>query len=137
MAFRIVQNPRAWWKVSFPGVAEDGSIVSNEIEIRYLIHTEDEYVQLQAEATMLPEKSRQAWEAGDEATRATMASGIYADFIQKIAIDWRGVEAENGDPMKWSPEALRHLVNVPNAAGAIVAAYSACRRAAPEIRAGN
>ena len=42
LPFKIVKQPRAWWPVAWPGVAEDGGIVDNRIELRMRLLKVDE-----------------------------------------------------------------------------------------------
>ena len=35
MAYRIVKAAQAWWPVEWQGVTDDGSIVTNRIEMRF------------------------------------------------------------------------------------------------------
>jgi hypothetical protein len=143
--YRIVPNARAWWPVTFPGVTEEGEVVTNKIELRFQLHTEDEHVALLTEAAALPEKARQAADAAKAETdekrkelERTMLSGFYADFVQRLAVDWRGVAAENGDTLKWEPENIRLLMNQPGGIfQACVRAYVACRAGEKDVRSGN
>jgi len=127
--FKIISSPRAWWGVSFLGVEEDGKVITNTIEMRFHIHDEDTHRSIMADAALLG-----VMEADLEV--ATLSEKAAA-FVLKIADDWRGVGAENGEPLPWTPENLRRLLNVPNVIGAVLSAYVACRAGAGEIRAGN
>lgn len=136
--YRIVQNRRAWWWVVFPGVTEEGRVVENKIELRFTIHDEDAFVQLLNEAAELPKKAAVVVDAEeDEEKRKILLSTFYAEFVQRIATDWRGVGAENGEPLKWEQENIRQLMAMPNVFAATVKAFVACRSGEKDTRAGN
>ena len=145
--FKIVKERRAWWPVKFNGVTGEGRVVENEIELRFNILSEDEHAQLQADAAKLAQRAEEMVreEAGDEelvedeAERRTLAvlSRLYAEFTRRIAVDWRKVGAENGDPLPFEDENIRLLMNVPGVFKATVAAYGRCRIGEKDTRAGN
>ena len=166
--YKIVKEPRAWWPVEFKGVSEDGTVVTNQVELKFILHDEDDHLAILAEAAALPGKARKLVasimavtfegvdpalaaealamaEATDEPAPAgpagpaeqTRIAVIYATFLQKLAVDWRGVGAENGDPLKWTPEEIAQLCAVPNFFKAAVAAWRDCRAGEKDTRAGN
>lgn len=138
--YKLVKEPRAWWPVVWNGVAEDGAIVENKIELRFVLHSEDEFARLAVDGVKLGQR------AGDELAAAADAdagpeaplSTLYAGFVRKIAVDWRGVGAENGEPLKFDePGALEQLLNVPGVFKAAVEAYGRCRAGEKDVRRGN
>ncbi|HEX8224469.1 MAG TPA: hypothetical protein VF605_11695 [Allosphingosinicella sp.] len=146
MTYRIVKDRRAWWLVKWNSVTEEGQIVENSIELRFIIHTEDDFVLLIAEAAELPQKARQkiadvmAGEQDDENRKAlerSVLSGFYTEFLQKIATDWRGVLMENDEPLKWEPANIPLLVNEPSVFNAAIDAYRVVRAGGKDIRSGN
>lgn len=128
--FKIIAAPLVWWPVTFPGVSEDGEIVENRIEMRFRILTEDDHRDYLKRASLLTEL-----EVGDDAVSA--GSETAAKLVGEIAADWRGVGAANGEPLKFEPDHLRQLMNVPNAFLGVMRAYAACRAGRAEARAGN
>lgn len=97
MPYRIVSQPRAWWPVEWPGVAEDGAIVTNRIDLRFHL------LKVDAGADFVRDV--------EEARRRETEDGVdlpllYAGLVQRIAGDWRGIEAENGEPLRWDGASL-------------------------------
>lgn len=126
--FRIVKQPRAWWPVTWRGVAEDGSVVDHRIELRFRL------LKVDAAALFI----RDVIDAqAREAEPGTDLPGMYADLVARIADDWRGVGAENGEPLPWSPENLRLLMNEGGMFTHVFAAFRACLAGEPEVRRGN
>lgn len=130
--YKIVANPRAWWPVTWPGVSEEGEVVENRIEMRFVIHSEDDH---QALINEVSELSRRADESVGEEKQSL--SFYYTELVQRIAVDWRGVLAENGEPLKWEQENIRLLMNQPGVFAASVAGYRSCRTGGKEVREGN
>lgn len=138
MAYKIVKERRAWWPVKWSGVTEQGRVVENEIELRFIIHKEDEFVGLLSEAAQLPQKARDRLQGeADAEEERTALSVFYTDFLGKIAADWKGVLAENGEPLKFDPENIQLLMNEPGVFAAAVEAYRVCRTGGKDIRSGN
>jgi len=129
--FRIVSQRTAWWPITFPGVTEDGTVVENRIELRFIILDEDEFPDFLAD--LLKDVAPSAPAAAD----AEPQSVLTARRLGRVVADWRGVAAENGEALAYSLENFQALLRVPNAGVAIGAAYVACRNAKPEIREGN
>lgn len=126
--FRIVKEPRAWWPVTWNGVDEDGKLVENRIELRFRL------LKVDAAAAFI----RDVVEAGKiEAEEGADLPGTYAALVGRIADDWRGVGAENGEPLPWAPENLRLLMNEGGLFTHVFAAFRACLAAAPKAREGN
>lgn len=126
MTYRIVPNRRAWWPVIFPGVTEDGEIVENRFELRFNLLDEDEHFELLREAAGI----------GDKGSGAKFGD-VAAPFVERMAADWRGVAAENGDALPFTAENVKLVVRQPGVWAAITRAYAACRKAEPEIREKN
>lgn len=148
--FKLVAERRAWWPVTFPGVAEDGSIVENTFELRFTVHGEDEFYTLFDEALQIGRDQDAAKAEVAEALTAAAGGGeaeaprasprmseLYTDFVEKVATDWRGVAAENGESLPWDRANLRAVMNVPGAFQGVLSALVACRRALPKEREGN
>lgn len=137
--YKIVEKPRAWWPVVWPGVTEDGEVVENRIEMRFFLHSEDEFVALLTEARDVARKeAEQLTGAVTDEAGPVQLSRLYANLTTRIACDWRGIGAENGEPLPWSAENVRLLMNAPGRVfKATMEAYQACRNGGAEIRAGN
>ena len=127
MSYCIVAQRRAWWPVIFPGVTEDGDVIENRFELRFTILDEDEHLQIVQEGG----------DVGNSAKPDDKFSKLAAPFVERLASDWRGVLAENKEPLPFTAENILLLVKQPGVWPAIWRAYAACRRAAPEIREGN
>jgi len=128
--FNITAAPLVWWPVTFPGVSEDGAIVENRFDIRFRILTEDEHQQF-LRATATNDKLELLGDA------VSAPSEEAAKIVVQLATDWRGVGAENGEPLKFCDEHLRQLLNVPNAFTGVMKAYAACRAGRADVRTGN
>jgi hypothetical protein len=144
--FRIIAEPRAWWPVTFPGVTEDGEVVENRFEMRFLLHGEDEHAQLSSKIALLPARAEQlavqgfGHDATPEAVgerKLTILSRLYTEVVREIAADWRLVGAENGDPLKFEDENIRQLMNLPGVFRATFEAYRSCRLGGKDAREGN
>ncbi|MEE8611639.1 MAG: histidine kinase [Sphingomonas aquatilis] len=128
LPFKIVKQPRAWWPVAWPGVAEDGTLVDNRIELRMRLLKVDEAGQFIRDAMQAAERE------GDEGVDL---AAIYADLVARIADDWRNVHAENGEPLPWNAANLRLLMNEPNMFTHVFRAFRACLAGQSGIREGN
>lgn len=129
MAFKIVKNPKAWWPVIVPGVTEDGKAVRNEFKMRFRLLDNDEHTDALTAVRPAGELDEQA------------ATQVTADFIMKLAEDWKGVEMNGEDDstisLPFNRENLLTLIRLPNVADSIYRAYTACRAGEPELRRGN
>lgn len=128
MSFTIVPNRRAWWPVIFSGVTEDGEVIENSFELRFNLLDEDEHHGLMVDANKI------ATSMGDDGAKF---GDVALPFVQRMAGDWRGVNAENGQPLPFTADNLRLVVVQPGVWSAITRAYAACRKAEPEIRRKN
>jgi hypothetical protein len=146
VALKLVSERRAWWPVTFPGVTEEGEVVENCFQMRFRLHGEDEHVAVMTRVALLRGRAeQQAREQLGEAADAdavrdwgqTILSTLYGELVREIAVDWKDVLAENGDPLKFEPEHVRQVMNIGGAFEATLRAYQACRRGGREIREGN
>lgn len=128
MAFTIVAKPRAWWPVTWSGVSEAGDIVENSIELRFHL------LKVDAAAAFIRDVVAAQEREGEDGLDL---ADLYAALVERIADDWRGVHAENGDILPWTPAHLRLLMNEGRLFYHVFAAFRACLAAAPETRAGN
>ena len=124
--FKLTDKRLAWWPVTFPGVTEEGDVVENAIELRFEILPVNDFAALLAEAPKIDQP-------GEDAS----LSKRLAEFAARFVRDWRGVHQENGDPIKFSPEELERLMNVPNAFEGAIAAFRDCQAGRSETRLGN
>ncbi|MET3436326.1 histidine kinase [Sphingomonas sp. 1185] len=145
--YRIVAQPRAWTPVTFPVVMEDGTVQSFTIEMRFRLLKVDAATAFIAEVVRI--------QALEEEAGADHAQ-LYTELVAQIATDWRGVHAENGDPLRFDvPENwltdldaegnrkplvapnLRSLMNEGGMFIHIFDAFRACLAGQPKARAGN
>jgi len=148
--FVLAKERLAWWPVIFPSVAEDGSVIENKIELRFVILGEDQFPAFVARLTAPLADAGEALPADGGAGDGDAAGGVVTtqtdievqsaraiEALLDVVRDWRHVAAENGEPLPFNRENFGLLLNVPNAAAAIGRAYVGCRNATPEIRQGN
>lgn len=132
MAYKIVSQPKAWWPVRFKGVTEDGEVVENVFEMRFIILDEDANIQLERDIREIATSA--------EAEKKSL-SEIGAPIIERIADDWRGVTeddgTEGGRSLPYISENLKRMLRVPNVLGAIAQAYREARAGEPARRLGN
>ena len=128
MPFTIVKHSRAWWPVKWNGVAEDGTIVENAIELRFRRTKVDESAAFIRDVVAAQDK---------EGEEGVDLPALYVGFVQRIADDWRGVLAENGEPLPWSDSNLYLLMNEGGLFHRTFNAWRDCLAAEPGIRAGN
>lgn len=133
MTFRIVAKPRAWWPVTFPGVGEDGKIIENMIELRFMLLKVDAAEVLDEQISTRMKEAVEAKQRGDDIT----SSMVLRDLLKLFAEDWRGVLAENGDALPWNDENIRMLMNEPNLFDHCITAYRRCLAGGQDIRQGN
>jgi hypothetical protein len=126
--FRIVKQPRAWWPVVWSGVAEDGTLVDNRIELRFRI------LKVDAAAGFM----RDVVETTQREVEADVnLPDLYAGLVERIADDWRHVAAENGEVLPWTPENLRLLMNEGGMFRTIFRAWQACLAGERDRHEGN
>ena len=128
--YKIVENARAWAPVTWPGVTEEGEQIENRIEMRFRLLDVDTNMGLLVRAAAMEV------EAGKGATPTSLAA-LYAQFVEEIAVDWRGVGGENGEALGWSTENLTRLMSVVGTFEAVLEAYRDCAAGKTEIRRGN
>lgn len=146
--YRVVKERRAWWPVTFNGVTEAGRVVENKIDMRFFVHGEDEHAQLTVEAARLPARAAELVMeelAGEDVSEAELQrrtakvlSRLYADFLPRMACDWREVCAENEEPLRFTEADDRQaLMNVPGVFKAVTEAYGRCRLGKKDLKEGN
>jgi len=142
--FKLVDEQRAWWPVRWPGVAEDGAIVQNEIELQFRLLDADQVAALEIEGIRVDQRvARLGMDAvGEDGSDrpeqpAAIVSGEWADFLLRFTVDWRKVAAANGEPLPFSRDNLVRLVKVNGVFQAACQAFSVCVRGGAEIRKGN
>lgn len=153
MGYRIVKSAQAWWPVEWQGVTDDGEIVTNRIELRFRLLKVDAGMAFIRDVETAQEQEQE---------KGVDLPALYAGLIQRIASDWRGVEAENGDPLRWDGRALDViaaaaregatpteieaakagpnlclLMNETSLFTAVIHAFRACLSARKDIRSGN
>lgn len=127
-AFRIVREARAWWPVAWEGLAEDGTAVPNRIELRFLQMKTD------AAAAFGREVADARAKEGEPDTDLPL---LYAGLVTRMADDWRHVAAENGEPLPFTAENVRLLMNEFGLFGHVFEAFRDCLSRRRETREGN
>lgn len=141
MAYKIVKERKAWWPVSWKGVGEEGEIITNKIELRFRLLKVDEAVKIALAVDGV--RAAEETPTGDGSDPATVAAAIaalpvrYAELVMQIADDWRGVQAENGEPLPFGADNLALLMNEPGLFGHVFEAFRDCINAREEAKAGN
>lgn len=147
MAYRIVKQARAWRPVQWPGITEEGEPVTNQIELRFRILKVDAATAFIRE--VVEAQSRESLAGVDQPQ-------VYAELVAQIADEWRGVLAENDEPLRWDvpgswiddkdaegkrkPLVAPNLRTLMNEGGMFTHIFSAWRdalAAAPKVREGN
>lgn len=129
--FKIVDKPRAWAPVSWGGLTEEGVRAEHYIELRFDLLTVDENWKL------IQEAGRLAAEATKNGVENVSLAALYAELLGRVAVDWRHVQAENGDPLPFSADNLARLMAVPGVFDACMDAYRSATLGQAEIRRGN
>jgi hypothetical protein len=113
--FKLVEERTAWWPMSWKGVAEDGAIIENEIEMRFHVLGEKAFKELLAQA-----------EENDDIA-----------VLRRLVKDWRGIGDEEGKPLPFSDENLLRFLDLPNTKMGLATAYYRLMAATPEEREKN
>lgn len=119
--FKLVKDRTAWWPVKWDAVNEDGEIVENRVEVKFLIVGRKEFRDLFMES--------------DEAQGDDEA--INREVAQRIIKDWKGIGDENGEPLPFEPEWVDAWLDQPMVPVAVLNAYTRLLAAAPEVREKN
>lgn len=136
--FKVVTETLVWWPVTFPGVTEEGEIVENKIEMRFVVLDEDAIDDFKrTTAVVLAGQSEEGGDQDVQVDAERRPSALMQRTLAPIVRDWRLVAGANGEPMPFNTDNFRALLRVPNIFAAILAAYGACRAGRAEVRAGN
>lgn len=119
--FKLVKDTTSWWPVAWNGVAEDGSLVENRIEVQFVLVGRSEFKKM-----FLAQAAED--EDGDDRDRAVAA---------RIMRNWRGIGDEDGKPLPFTPEFRDQWLDIPTVPAAVLAAYARLLMAAPEVREKN
>lgn len=122
--FKLVKDRTAWWPVTWDGVNEDGEIIENRVEVKFLIIGRKEFKKLFMDAG-----SDQDADQDDEA--------INREVAQRIMKDWKGIGDENGEPLPFEPEWVEAWLDQSMVPVAVLNAYMRLMAAAPEVREKN
>lgn len=137
MAYKIVEQAKAWWPIRFNGVTEDGEIVVNEIKGRFIILDEDEFMEFKGDVAEVGV----ALAAAKNPAERRKLSKVLSPFILRILEDWQDVTEDDGTDagrsVPFSKDNLERMLRIPNFAAAVTEANRAVRAAEPEQRKGN
>jgi len=132
MAYKIVSQAKAWRPVFFNGLTEEGEVVENFFEVRFIILDEDENADLENDI-------REAITAAGSDDRRL--SEISTPIVLRFVEDWRGAleddGTEQGRSMPFDAANLARMIRVPNVLKGITSAYRDARAGEPARRAGN
>lgn len=128
MTYRIVKEARAWWPVTWDGLAEDGSFVENKVELRFRLMKTDAASAFGREV---------AAARGREQEEGVDLPALYAELVAQMADDWRGVAAENGEALPFTAENVRLLMNEFGLFTHVFEAFRDCLARRRELREGN
>lgn len=136
--FKVISETLVWWPVLFPGVTDEGKVVENKIELRFLILDEDAIDDFARATNLILAGERDAAAAAEGGNPASVVPSVLMQRgLSPIVRDWRMVAGANGEAMPFNEDNFRALLRVPNVFTAILAAYAACRAGRAEARAGN
>jgi len=136
--FKVVSETLVWWPVIFPGVTEEGDVVENKIEMRFVVLDEDAIDDFRrTTGVVLAGQSEDGEDQEAQADVERKPSALMQRTLMPIVRDWRLVAGANGEPLPFNTDNFRALLRVPNIFAAILAAYAACRAGRAEVRAGN
>jgi hypothetical protein len=110
----IKKGAAIWWPVKWLEPADGGLVVEQQIEVKFRRVTREGFADLKATA-----------DAEDDAA-----------FVQRIALDWRGVADEEG-PLAFTETNIRRMLEIEGWATAVGAAFAKCHFAQGETRLGN
>lgn len=135
MAYKIVSQAKAWWPIRWGGVTDDGAIVENEIEGRFIILDEDEFQQFEEDIADIGSELAAVGDDKRPEERQRL-SELLSPFILRILENWKDVTDEEGE-VPFSKSSLERMLRVPNFAAGVAESYRKCRKAEPERRKGN
>lgn len=137
MAYKIVEQAKAWWPIRWNGVADDGEIVTYEIPGRFVILDEDEFLEFNEDVAKVGGELAEAEDPGER----RKLSQVLSPFILRILEDWRDVTEEDGSEggrsVPFEKASLERMLRVPNFASGVTESYRRLRAAQPEQRKGN
>ena len=135
--FKVISETLVWWPVLFPGVAENGEVVENKIELRFRILDEDAIDDFARTTNLILEGNQEEAAESVKAEDRPVPSVLMQRGLSPIVRDWRLVAGANGEPLPFGDANFQSLLRVPNVFAAILSAYTACRAGRAQVRAGN
>ena len=127
--FIIVEERKIWWPVSVPVPQDNGKITYDKFRMQFRLRDVDGNRDLINEGFDVTQVN----ENGDEKKQSELS----AEFIEKLACDWKDVELPNKEALEYTSDNLRLVMRMPGVFDAIMAAYVACARGEKATRAGN
>jgi hypothetical protein len=115
MAFIITKGATTWWPVKWNVPVDGGGVVEVGFEMRFKRIGIAEFQALLAEAQ----------------------AGVDADFLTKVATDWRGITDDAGRAVPFDAEGRAAMLDVPFVPAAMGTAWQNFFAAVPETRLGN
>ncbi len=127
--FVIVDERKIWWPVSVPVPQDNGKVVTEKFRMQFRLRDVDGIQALVSEGYAVARVD----DDGDEKKQSEIA----AEFVEKLACDWKDVEMPDKTALAFIPENVRTVMRMPGVFDAILEAYRACARGEKATRAGN
>jgi hypothetical protein len=115
--FKIGTQRLAWMAVTWPGLAEDGTTVQNEIKLQ--VHLVDRTALV------------------DQINAENTENQGTSEFAEKVTTGWQGVGDKDGNPLPFSKEHFAQLCESPGFAAAFGQCYLRAWSGQSGIRSGN
>jgi hypothetical protein len=138
MAFKLSIKPYFWALVSLSIVGDLGVPIKAELKAKFRRPSQDEYQALIArinERMMLNVKALQAVEAGDFSAKPEEIKD--QDVIDNFLVDWAELLDENDQPLAFTTDNCKAVMNIFGARAAFVTAFFNAFKDQPEKNSGG
>jgi hypothetical protein len=126
--FKVVSERQVWWPVKVAVPMDGGDIEEQSFQMLFRVRDVDGNRELLASAPAI---------GGPEAD-AKPLSESYAEFVERLATDWKDVESgDGGGVLSFSRTNLVQVMKVPGAFLAVLEAYRGCSLGEKATRSGN
>jgi hypothetical protein len=117
----------AWWPVKWQAAAEDGTVVNNQITMRFVLHDDVDYQTLTTDTAASFDAK---WQDLTGDAREQAQRGARAEYVQLFATGWRDIADAHDAPLPWEPAILAPFLQLPGVMTAVLEAHAAARRGA-------